>query len=277
MARQEITKQYAVFGNPIKHSLSPLIHEYFAKSLKIKLSYKPILGSLGKFDTEAKNFLDNGGLGFNITLPFKQDAYKFSKIISKTASITRSVNTIYLKDGIIHGDNTDGIGFVKDMKNNIGYDFKDKKILLVGAGGAAMGVLPSILNENPTEIKIYNRTYEKAKSLSDSLRGIGPVNAVSEEQICEYNFDLIINATSIGVNNIKFELPKKIFSEETICYDMSYGKISNSFKVWSNENNLKFYDGLGMLLEQAAESFYIWESYRPKITEELKNNLKQRL
>ena len=277
MARQEITKKYAVFGNPIKHSLSPLIHEYFAKSLQIKLSYKPILGSLGKFDIEAQNFLDNGGLGFNITLPFKQDAYKFAKIISKTASITRSVNTIYLKDGVIHGDNTDGIGFVKDMKNNIGYDFRDKKILLVGAGGAAMGVIPSILNENPNEIKIYNRTYEKAKSLSDIFKDIGPVNAVSKKQICEYNFDLIINATSIGVNNIKFELSKKIFKEETVCYDMSYGKISNSFKVWSHENNLKFHDGLGMLLEQAAESFYIWELQRPVITEELKNNLKQRL
>ena len=277
MARQEVIKKYAVFGNPIEHSMSPLIHEYFAKNLKINLSYVPILGSLGKFEKEAKIFLGNGGSGFNVTLPFKEDAFKLAETKSKIARITGSVNTISIKNGIIHGDNTDGIGFVKDMKNNIEYDFNDKKILLVGAGGAAMGVIPSILNENPSELKIYNRTFEKAKALSDSFENIGPVEAVSQDKIHKHNFDLIINATSIGINNIKFELSKKILNTETVCYDMSYGKISNSFKMWSNENNLKFHDGLGMLLEQAAESFYIWELQRPIITEELKNNLKQRL
>jgi shikimate dehydrogenase len=277
MARQEVIKKYAVFGNPIEHSMSPLIHEYFAKNLKINLSYVPILGSLGKFEKEAKIFLGNGGSGFNVTLPFKEDAFKLAETKSKIARITGSVNTISIKNGIIHGDNTDGIGFVKDMKNNIEYDFNDKKILVVGAGGAAMGVIPSILNENPSELKIYNRTFEKAKSLSDSFENIGPVEAVSQDKIHKHNFDLIINATSIGINNIKFELSKKILNTETVCYDMSYGKISNSFKMWSNENNLKFHDGLGMLLEQAAESFYIWELQRPVITEELKNNLKQRL
>ena len=277
MARQEVIKKYAVFGNPIEHSMSPLIHEYFAKNLKINLSYVPILGSLGKFEKEAKIFLGNGGSGFNVTLPFKEDAFKLAETKSKIARITGSVNTISIKNGIIHGDNTDGIGFVKDMKNNIEYDFNDKKILVVGAGGAAMGVIPSILNENPSELKIYNRTFEKAKSLSDSFENIGPVEAVSQDKIHKHNFDLIINATSIGINNIKFELSKKILNTETVCYDMSYGKISNSFKMWSNENNLKFHDGLGMLLEQAAESFYIWELQRPVITEELKNDLKQRL
>ena len=274
MARQEVIKKYAVFGNPIEHSMSPLIHEYFAKNLKINLSYVPILGSLGKFEKEAKIFLGNGGSGFNVTLPFKEDAFKLAETKSKIARITGSVNTISIKNGVIHGDNTDGIGFVKDMKNNIEYDFNDKKILVVGAGGAAMGVIPSILNENPSELKIYNRTFEKAKSLSDSFENIGPVEAVSQDKIHKHNFDLIINATSIGINNIKFELSKKILNTETVCYDMSYGKISNSFKMWSNENNLKFHDGLGMLLEQAAESFYIWELQRPVITEELKNNLK---
>ena len=277
MARQEVIKKYAVFGNPIEHSMSPLIHEYFAKNLKINLSYVPILGSLGKFEKEAKIFLGNGGSGFNVTLPFKEDAFRLAETKSKIARITGSVNTISIKNGVIHGDNTDGIGFVKDMKNNIEYDFNDKKILVVGAGGAAMGVIPSILNENPSELKIYNRTFEKAKSLSDSFENIGPVEAVSQDNIHKHNFDLIINATSIGINNIKFEISKKILNTETVCYDMSYGKISNSFKMWSNENNLKFHDGLGMLLEQAAESFYIWELQRPVITEELKNNLKLRL
>ena len=142
MARQEVIKKYAVFGNPIEHSMSPLIHEYFAKNLKINLSYVPILGSLGKFEKEAKIFLENGGSGFNVTLPFKEDAFKLAETKSKIARITGSVNTISIKNGVIHGDNTDGIGFVKDMKNNIEYDFNDKKILVVGAGGAAMGVIP---------------------------------------------------------------------------------------------------------------------------------------
>ncbi len=275
MAKQEIIKKYAVFGNPIEHSLSPIIHKYFAKSLNINISYEPILGTLGKFDIEVKNFLDSGGLGCNITLPFKQDAFNFVKEKSEIAIITGSVNTISIKNGVIHGDNTDGAGFTADLKKNIGYSFKNKKILLLGSGGAAMGIIPNILREAPSSLKIYNRTIEKAKILADKFSKFGEISIIKKDEMETNKFDLIINATSIGINNLKFELSEKIYSENTVCYDISYGEASHSFMGWAKDNNLEFYDGLGMLLEQAADSFFIWESKRPLITNELKNILKK--
>ena len=153
-------KKYAVFGNPIKHSMSPLIHTYFAKSLNIELTYEAILGNIGKFQIEAEGFLKKGGLGFNITLPFKQEAFNLAETRSDIAEITGSVNTISLNKGRVHGDNTDGYGFIKDIKNNIGYSLESKKVLLLGAGGAAMGIIPNILYEHPLELKICNRTLE---------------------------------------------------------------------------------------------------------------------
>jgi len=275
MAKQEIIKKYAVFGNPIEHSLSPIIHKYFAKSLNINLSYEPILGTLGKFNVEVKNFLDSGGLGCNITLPFKQDAFNYVTEKSEIAMITGSVNTISMKNGVIYGDNTDGSGFIADLKKNIGYNIKNKKILLLGAGGAAMGIIPNILHEIPSSLKIYNRTTEKAKNLADKFSNVGEISIIRKEELGKNKFDLIINATSIGINNLKFELSEKIYKENTVCYDMSYGKASYSFMDWAKDNNLKFYNGLGMLLEQAADSFFIWESKRPLITDELKNILKK--
>ena len=270
-------KKYAVFGNPIKHSLSPLIHFYFAKSFGIKLSYEPILGTIGKFEEEAKKFLKEGGLGFNITLPFKQDAYNFVESKSDVAHLTGSVNTISLKDGKIHGDNTDGLGFIRDLKKNICYEIKDKKVLMVGAGGAAMGVIPNILSEKPSQLKIYNRTYNKAKNLCDKFESIGKLEAIKEDISHDDEFDLIINATSIGINNLNFELPQDFLNHKTVCYDMSYGEASSSFMEWAKKNNLEFYDGLGMLLEQAAEAFYIWESKRPIITDEIKELIRKKL
>ncbi len=270
-------KKYAVFGNPIEHSLSPLIHAYFAENLGIKLTYKAILGTIGKFELEAKNFLKTGGKGFNITLPFKQEAYNLAETKSEIAEITGSVNTISLKDGLIHGDNTDGSGFIKDIKNNIGFDIKNKKVLLLGAGGAAMGIIPNILYEHPLELKIYNRTREKAEKLCDKFLDIGKLDYVAKSDLEKYKFDIIINSTSVGISNEDFYLPKNFFNNNSICYDLSYGAASNSFRKWANENNLIFYDGVGMLLEQAADSFYIWELRRPSITNELKSILLEKL
>ena len=147
-------KKYAVFGNPIKHSMSPVIHTYFAKNLGIELTYEAILGTLGKFEDEARDFLKKGGLGFNITLPFKQEAYSIADIKSDIAEITGSVNTISVNQGLIYGDNTDGSGFIKDIKNNIGYDLEGKKVLLLGAGGAGMGIIPNIIYDVLVSISI---------------------------------------------------------------------------------------------------------------------------
>ncbi len=270
-------KKYAVFGNPIKHSLSPLIHHYFAKNLNINLIYKPILGTLGKFEKEAEEFLQQGGSGFNITLPFKQDAFKFSKINTESAKITKSVNTIFLKDGVVCGANTDGVGFIRDLKINIKYDIKNKNILLVGAGGAAMGIIPSILSEYPSSLKIYNRTYEKALNLCNDFKNLGPISIIKENYLEKEKFDLLINTTSLGINNVKFELPRGIFNKDAICYDLSYGKASHSVSSWAKKNNILFYDGLGMLLEQAADSFFIWEGKKPLVTESLRKILLEKL
>ena len=277
MVKRKIIRKYAVFGNPIKHSLSPLIHKYFAKEFNIDLSYEPILGSIENFQTEAKEFLINGGLGFNITLPFKQEAFNMALTHSKVAEITKSVNTISLKDGVIHGDNTDGSGFIKDLKNNKGYQLQNKKVLLVGAGGAAMGVIPNILYESPKILSIHNRTFSKAEKLANALTSFGNIKAISETDIIKEKYDLIINATSIGISNLEFKLNNKIIHKNSVCYDMSYGKASNSFEKWATQNNLIFHNGLGMLLEQAADAFLIWESQRPSVTEELKKILEDNL
>jgi len=187
-------KKYAVFGNPIKHSMSPLIHSYFAKSLNIELSYEPILGSLDKFQTEAEKFLKNGGLGFNITLPFKQDAFNFAEIKSDIAMITGSVNTISLKGGVIHGDNTDGSGFTKDLKNNIKYEVANKKILILGAGGAAMGVIPNVLSED--DVFVCEDKRQKPcgeKKINSLMENLDPV-------VCTENWnrnDMLINLDKI--------------------------------------------------------------------------------
>ena len=157
-------KKYAVFGNPIKHSMSPLIHTYFAKHSGIELTYEAILGTIGKFELEAKEFLNKGGQGFNITLPFKQEAYNLADIKSDIAKITGSVNTISIKDGLIYGDNTDGSGFIKDIKNNIGYDIRKKKVLILGAGGAAMGIIPNILYEQPQNSRFIIEHMKKLKN-----------------------------------------------------------------------------------------------------------------
>ena len=270
-------KKYAVFGNPIKHSMSPLIHTYFAKSLNIELTYEAILGNIGKFQIEAGGFLKKGGLGFNITLPFKQEAFNLAETRSDIAEITGSVNTISLKKGRVHGDNTDGYGLIKDIKNNIGCNLESKKVLLLGAGGAAMGIIPNILYERPFELKICNRTLEKAKKLCNKFSDLGKLDIVEMQDTENYKFDVIINSTSAGMSNSDFSLPVNFFKDNTVCYDLSYGIATNSFKNWADKNNLIFYDGLGMLLEQAAESFYIWESKRPLITDELKNILKAKL
>jgi shikimate dehydrogenase len=270
-------KKYAVFGNPIKHSMSPVIHAYFAKNLGIELSYEAILGTIGKFEDEAKDFLKKGGSGFNITLPFKQEAYNIADIKSDVAEITGSVNTISVSQGRIHGDNTDGSGFIKDIKNNIGYDLGGKKVLLLGAGGAGMGIVPNIIYENPSEFKIYNRTFKKAERLCNKFSEIGYINAISADELKKNKFDIIINSTSAGMSNSDFYLPDNIIRNDGIFYDLSYGTATNFFRNWAEKNKLLFYDGLGMLLEQAADSFYIWESKRPLITDELKSILSKKL
>ena len=273
MAQQELIKKYAVIGNPIKHSLSPTIHEYFAQKLNINLSYEKIFSDVDKFELELKKFFEAGGLGCNVTLPFKREAFLFTEEQSDIAKITGAVNTISKKNGVYFGDNTDGSGFIRDLKKNIKFDIAGKEVLILGAGGASMGIIPNIFLEKPKSLKIFNRTLENAKSLVERFSSIGNINYIEKSDLVENKFDLIINATSQGMNQKSFDFTNRVFNDGSILYDLSYGNASKNIKDWAIENKIQFFDGLGMLIEQAADSFLIWEGERPNTFEELKNIL----
>ena len=273
MAQQELIKKYAVIGNPIKHSLSPTIHEYFAQKLNINLSYEKIFSDVDKFELELKKFFEGGGLGCNVTLPFKREAFLFTEEQSDIAKITGAVNTISKKNGVYFGDNTDGSGFIRDLKKNIKFDIAGKEVLILGAGGASMGIIPNIFLEKPKSLRIFNRTLENAKSLVERFSSIGNINYIEKSDLVENKFDLIINATSQGMNQKSFDFTNRVFNDGSILYDLSYGNASKNIKDWAIENKIQFFDGLGMLIEQAADSFLIWEGERPNTFEELKNIL----
>ena len=273
MAQQELIKKYAVIGNPIKHSLSPTIHEYFAQKLNINLSYEKIFSDVDKFELELKKFFEAGGLGCNVTLPFKREAFLFTEEQSDIAKITGAVNTISKKNGVYFGDNTDGSGFIRDLKKNIKFDIAGKEVLILGAGGASMGIIPNIFLEKPKSLRIFNRTLENAKSLVERFSSIGNINYIEKSDLVENKFDLIINATSQGMNQKRFDFTNRVFNDGSILYDLSYGNASKNIKDWAIENKIQFFDGLGMLIEQAADSFLIWEGERPNTFEELKNIL----
>ena len=273
MAQQELIKKYAVIGNPIEHSLSPTIHEYFARKLNINLSYEKIFSDVDKFELELKKFFEGGGLGCNVTLPFKREAFLFTEEKSDVAKITGAVNTISKKNGVYFGDNTDGSGFIRDLKKNIKFDIAGKEVLILGAGGASMGIIPNIFLEKPKSLKVFNRTLENAKSLVERFSSIGTINYIEKGDLIESKFDLIINATSQGMSQKSFDFTKRVFNDGSILYDLSYGNASKNIKDWAIENKIQFFDGLGMLIEQAADSFLIWEGERPNTFEELKNIL----
>jgi len=259
---------YAVMGNPISHSKSPLIHTAFAKQTNQRLSYSAIQVDAGGFVQAVGNFRASGGKGINITVPFKQEAWALVDERSERATQAGAVNTIsFTDDGRCSGDNTDGIGLVRDLMENHSIQLSDARILLLGAGGAVRGVLGPLLEQRPTEIVIANRTEEKAVALAaefnrrDLLRGCG------FQSIGDGKFDLIINGTAASLQGELPPIPVSAVSDKTCCYDMMYGKKPTIFMRWACEQGAaKVIDGLGMLVEQAAESFYIWRKVRPNTT-----------
>jgi shikimate dehydrogenase len=260
--------KYAVYGNPIKHSKSPQIHAAFAEQTGQQLSYRAHLVDENKFADVARSFFDNGGKGLNITVPFKLDAFGFADQLSDRARRAGAVNTLVLQDdGVIYGDNTDGVGLVRDINNNLAWEVTNKKILILGAGGAVRGVLGPLLRKNPESLVIANRTVEKAKQLASDFADLGALKACSFEELKGQQFDLIINATSASLAGELPPLPADLLTEEACAYDMMYGSEPTPFMRWAAENAAwAVADGLGMLVEQAAESFCIWRGVRPKTT-----------
>jgi len=252
-------------GNPVAHSKSPAIQREFARQTKQRMDYQALLVDEGGLAQAIGNFAATGGKGLNITVPFKHEAWELMDERSEHAERAGAVNTILFKpDGRRYGDNTDGIGLVRDIVNNHGGRFDDQRVLILGAGGAVRGILEPILKEHPREIVIVNRTVDKAVILAREFSSSIPVRACGYSALGGSSFDLIINGTSASLQNELPPIPASIISGQSWCYDMMYGDKPTVFMRWAKENGAtKCLDGLGMLVEQAAESFYLWRNIRP--------------
>lgn len=266
-----MTDFYAVFGNPIAHSLSPIIHTEFAKQTSQNLSYTKVEVPTDQFVQYVKDFQLHNGKGLNITLPFKQQAFQLASECSQEAAIAQAVNTIsFEKDGKIVGYNTDGIGLRKDLVNNHNFSIADKRILIIGAGGAVRGILYPLLSQTPRQIVITNRTFDTAKQLVERMQQYGRIKAVPIEEITG-QFDLIINGTSSSIEKQTLPINTDVFCSDSFCYDLMYGQEPTPFLKWATNAGVKqVADGLGMLIEQAAEAFYIWRGLRPDTSEVIK-------
>jgi shikimate dehydrogenase len=257
--------RYAVMGNPIAHSQSPLIHRLFAAQVDQEIDYRAILVEPGQFAAAANAFRAEGGRGLNVTVPFKQDAWVYADLLSARAERSGAVNTLVFRDhGDVLGDNTDGLGLVRDLTDNHHLTLKHKHILLLGAGGAARGVLTPLLKAGPGRLVIANRTPAKAVELALLFNGIGTVSGCGFAELSGFRFDLVINATAASLSDTLLPLPTDIFFEGSGCYDMMYGKEPTAFMDWGLAHGAAYaMDGIGMLVEQAAESFRLWRGIRP--------------
>ena len=252
-----MAERYAVIGNPVAHSKSPWIHAEFARATGQDLSYGAIEAPREGFAQAAQAFRDAGGKGLNVTLPFKEEAYALCAEVSERARHARAVNTLVLRDRIF-GDNTDGVGLVRDLAGNLALDPRGKRLLLMGAGGAAQGVLGALLGAGVSQLVIANRTAARAEALAARFPGV---------RGCGYDalapgFDIVVNATSAGLSGAAPALPQAILGPGVLAYDMVYGR-DTPFLAAARAAGARACDGLGMLVEQAAESFFVWRGVRP--------------
>jgi shikimate dehydrogenase len=263
-----MSERYAVFGNPIGHSKSPRIHALFAAQTGQDISYEAILAPREDFAGTVERFILRGGKGANVTVPFKEEAFHLATHLTPRAQAAGAVNTLSFMDDGITGDNTDGAGLVRDLKANLGCDPAGRRILLLGAGGAARGVILPLLLEQPAELLIANRTEEKAARLVLEFARIpGCAVAVKPDSIAfaalaGRQFDLVINATSAGLEDATLPVPDSIFARHCVAYEMLYGR-ETAFMRQAREAVARVADGLGMLVEQAAEAFFVWRGIRP--------------
>ena len=264
--------RYGVMGYPVSHSRSPVIHRLFALQTNQHIQYELLQVAPDKLETAVRQFQRTGGKGLNITVPHKSEVAKLCDHLSEPASTAGAVNTLSFQDGEIHGDNTDGIGLLRDLAINQGITLEGANILILGAGGATRGIVGPLLEMQPSSLRIANRTIDKAQALAEHFSHSGPVSA------CRFNmvpitedYDLIINATSAGVRGETPPYPEAALSERTFCYDLSYGLKPTPFSVWAREHGAaRSVMGWGMLVEQAAESFRIWRGVRPDTAPVLK-------
>ncbi len=256
--------RYAVIGNPIAHSKSPHIHAMFAEQTGQAMRYERILAPLDGFRDAVLDFRDDGGHGLNVTVPFKLEACVLADRLSDRARRAGAVNTlIFRPDGSIEGDNTDGAGLVRDLLG-AGIGLGNRRILLLGAGGAVRGVLAPLLAEKPAALVIANRTADKAIALAHDFADLGPVEGCGFDDLPGQRFDLVINGTSASLTGELPPLPDDLLTAGGDAYDMAYGSEPTPFQRWAQAHGARHaLDGLGMLVEQAAESFWLWRGVRP--------------
>lgn len=257
--------RYAVVGNPVAHSKSPQIHEAFARSTGQALSYERILAPIGGFAEVAESFACAGGKGLNVTVPFKLDAFAVAYTASERARAAGACNTLKRDGDGWYADNTDGAGIVRDLTVNLGVRIEGADVLVLGAGGAARGVLLPLLACRPGSLVLSNRTQAKADALAAKFRDRGPVSSVPPAGLAGNAFDVVINATSAGLDgDITWPWPAGVFRPGAMAYDMVYRDGSTAFLRWSQAQGVtRHADGIGMLIEQAAESFLLWRGVRP--------------
>jgi shikimate dehydrogenase len=253
-----MTDRYAVFGNPIAHSKSPRIHGLFARQAGQDLTYEAILAPLDGFAASVRTFAAAGGRGANVTVPFKEEAFRLATTLTPRAEAAGAVNTLSLDGTSIRGDNTDGAGLVRDIAHNLGLTIAGRRILIVGAGGAARGVILPLLQQRPAAIFIANRTAARAEQLAATFK----VEGGGFERLSGRAFDLVINATSAGLSNAVLPVPTFAFAPGCLAYEMLYGR-ETPFMAQARATGATVADGLGMLVEQAAEAFFVWRGVRP--------------
>lgn len=261
-----ISDHYAVFGHPIKHSKSPRIHRLFAKQTQQDITYNTQDVPAETFEEAIALFFQQGGKGLNCTVPLKELAWQRADKLSERAQLSKAVNTLALQqDGTILGDNTDGLGLVADLTINHSISLSNSRILILGAGGASRGIITPLMEKSPKQLVIANRTVSKAITLSHEFAELGDISGCGYDEIKNNQFDLILNATSASLTGKLPPLDDKLLAENGCCYDLAYGNEPTAFVEWGVAHGAeKSLDGLGMLVEQAAEAFYIWRGVRPE-------------
>ena len=264
--------RYGVMGYPVSHSRSPVIHRLFAMQTGQDIQYELLQVAPDKLETAVKQFGRTGGKGLNVTVPHKSEIVRLVDEMSERAGSAGAVNTIVFKEDGLYGDNTDGVGLMRDLSQNLGVDIENSNILILGAGGATRGIVAPLLEAAPKSIMIANRTFPKAKALAEHFQALGPVEACRFEDVRSVPiYDLIINATSAGLKGEIPPYPAEAIQPATVCYDLSYGLSPTPFARWAADHGAaRSVMGWGMLVEQAAESFYIWRDVRPDTASVLK-------
>lgn len=259
--------RYAVFGNPIAQSRSPDIHAAFAAATGQPISYDRCAPPVDGFAAAAEQFFTGGGAGLNVTMPFKQDACAFADQLTARAELAGAVNTLSSRDGTIVGDTTDGVGLLRDLRDNLGWPLAAQKILILGAGGAVRGILGPLLEELPQHVVIANRTVSKALDLAKLFAEHGYLIGCDYSMLDGQQFDLIINASGAGLAGEQLALPDDLLVPGGRAYDLTYASEPTAFLHWAAPRATASADGLGMLVEQAAESFALWRGVRPATAE----------